>query len=226
MMNKNNTKVHEWDVVPKEAIAIQQKLRQQVRLKPLNKTVKFIAGADVSLNRFEADLYAGIVVLSYPDLVVVEKSLVKMKTSFPYIPGLLSFREIPALLKAWQKLKIKPDLIMVDGQGIAHPRRLGIGAHFGVLVNTPTIGVAKSILVGKLKGSGKESKLVDPKSGEIIGIGLKTKLRSNTLIISPGSLITLEESAEWVKKCLRGYKLPEPTRLAHKTVNAFRRGEI
>jgi deoxyribonuclease V len=226
MANKNDTTIHKWDVAPKEAIAIQQKLRREVKLKPLNKKVKFIAGADVSLNRFEDDLYAGIVVLSYPDLVVVERSLIKMKTSFPYIPGLLSFREIPALLHAWQKLKIKPDLIMVDGQGIAHQRRLGIGAHFGVLVKTPTIGVAKSILVGELRSSGGELKLVDPKNDEIIGIGLQTKLRSNPLIISPGNFITLTESAEWVKKCLRGYKLPEPTRLAHNTVNAFRRGEI
>src|SRR5258708_6913318 len=145
---KNNNSAHAWDVSPREAIEIQQKLRSSISLKPLDKKIKTIAGADVSLNMFGSDLYAGIIVLSYPDLREIDYGLVKMEAHFPYIPGLLSFREIPALLKAWERLKIRPDIIMVDGQGIAHPRRLGIASHFGVITNTPIIGAAKSVLTG------------------------------------------------------------------------------
>lgn len=217
-----------FDVDPKEAIEIQKKLKEQVSLVSLKKPIKTIAGADVSLNMFGKDLYAGIVVFSYPDLKLIEKSFVKMEASFPYIPGLLSFREIPALLSCWQKLKKKPDLVMVDGQGIAHPRHLGIATHFGILVNTPTIGVAKSRLYGIYKEPievGSYSDIMDPKDKSKLGVALKSKKNSSPLIISPGNLITVKESLEITRNCLKGYRIPEPTREAHIEVNNFRKSD-
>ncbi|MBX4189384.1 deoxyribonuclease V [Candidatus Parcubacteria bacterium] len=214
-----------WDVSPKEAIEIQKELREEVVLAPLKKKIKTIGGADVSLNLYGKDLYAGIIVLSYPALELIEEATVKVETKFPYIPGLLSFREIPGLLKCWEKLSIKPDVLIVDGQGIAHPRRLGLATHFGVLAHVPTIGCAKSVLYGKFvepTAVGQANEIIDPKTGEVIGVALKSKERSNPLIISPGHLVTVADSVEIVKGTLRGYRLPEPTRRAHLLVNAFR----
>lgn len=211
-----------WNVSPKEAIDQQQKLRERVQITALKRVPKTIAGVDVSMNWHGNTLYAGIIVLSYPELDVIEESTAKFDTDFPYIPGLLSFREIPALLQCVEKLSSKPDVYMVDGQGIAHPRRLGIATHLGLVTNTPAIGCAKSVLYGKRRGE----LLIDPHSGETIGRVLKTKKNSNPLIVSPGHLITLDESVELVRETLRGYKLPEPTRRAHILVNNFRKGLI
>jgi deoxyribonuclease V len=209
---------HTWDVTPKEAIEIQKKLQSKVRLEPLRRKTRFIAGCDVSMNLYSNTVFAGFVVLSYPELEILEHAVVKDITSFPYIPGLLSFREIPALLKAWKKLKIKPNLVMVDGQGIAHPRRLGIASHLGLALNVPTIGCAKSVLYGV----SKSKKLIDPKTAEHIGAVFTSKAKCKPLIISPGHKITLPESVEIVRNSLRGYRLPEPTRLAHTVVNDYR----
>jgi deoxyribonuclease V len=220
--------LHEWNVSPREAVEIQRKLRGKVSLALVEKKIRTIAGADVSMNMFEKDIYAGIIVLSYPELVPLEHAVVKSRTSFPYIPGLLSFREIPALVECFDKLKLKPDIVLVDGQGIAHPRRLGIAAHFGVLLNIPTIGSAKSRLYGEYKipeNPGEEEVIIDPKTKENIGYALKSKVRSNPIIISPGHKVSLRESLDIVKNCFRGYRLPEPTRLAHILVNKFRKGE-
>jgi deoxyribonuclease V len=203
----------------KEFIELQRNLAEKLNLASLQRKVETIAGADVSANLYSNTLYAGIVVLKFPELEVVETATHKFETSIPYIPGLLSFRELPALLECIKKLSHKPSVFMVDGQGVAHPRRLGIAAHLGVVTNTSSIGVAKSVLYGKVAGD----ELLDPKSGEKIGRVLRTKKGSNPLIISPGHLITLEESVSLVRECIRGYKLPEPTRLAHKLVNEFRK---
>ena len=220
---------HEWNVTPAEAISIQKELQEKVLIKPLSKPIKVIAGVDVSLNMFEKDIYAGIILFSFPDLEVLEYALVKSKTSFPYISGLLSFREIPALLECYKKLTIKPDLIVVDGQGIAHPRRFGIASHLGVLLNVPTIGCAKSKLYGTYKEPKKvfgESEIVNPKTEEVIGVAFKSKKNSNPLIVSPGHLVTVHESIKIIKETLHGYKLPEPTRQAHLLVNKFRKREV
>jgi deoxyribonuclease V len=215
---------HKWNVTPKEAIEIQKQLKEKVRLELLDRSIHTIAGCDVSMNLYSNTLYAGFVVLSYPALEIIGHAVVKDITHFPYIPGLLSFREIPALLKAWKKLKTKPDLVMVDGQGIAHPRRLGIASHLGVVLDTPTIGCAKSILFGTRRKTEKAYEdLLDPQTGEGIGAVLQSKRNCNPLIISPGHKITLRESMAIVKTCLRGYRLPEPTRLAHATVNDYRK---
>ena len=228
-MDKKFLQNQVWDVTPKQAIEIQKQIADLVRITPLDKKIKTIAGADVSLNMFGKDLYAGIIVLSYPDLNVIEHACVKVEVAFPYIPGLLSFREIPGLLKCYEKLKIKPDLIIVDGQGIAHPRKMGIAAHFGVLINTPTIGCGKSKLYGEFANAenpGDAQKITDPKTRDQIGWAFKSKRRANPLIISPGHLISVDQSLEIIKTCLRGYRLPEPTRLAHELVNAFRLGNL
>jgi deoxyribonuclease V len=214
---------------PAEAIALQKTLAASVLLTPLPHTPKTIAGADVSLERFGTELFAGIIVLSYPDLTVVDQATVQLPVSFPYIPGLLSFREIPGLLACYEKLQTKPDLIIVDGQGVAHPRRLGIATHLGILLDTPTIGCAKSRLYGTYvepEEVGESSEIRDPKKEEVIGVAYKSKVRSNPLIISPGHKITIEESLLYVQHCLKGYRLPEPTRLAHELVNKARRKEL
>lgn len=235
MPHTNNPTDHTWNVSPQEAVAIQKELRDRVDLSPLGQTlthpIRTIAGADVSLNRFETDIYAGIIVLSYPDLTPIAHSLVKSKTTFPYVPGLLSFREIPALMEAYEKLEHKPDVVMVDGQGVAHPRRLGIATHFGIVANVPTIGCAKSLLTGTFSEPGLEAGSRSPiydrwNKTEIIGTALRSKNKTNPLIISAGYKITQEEAVDTVLSCLRGYRLPEPTRLAHELTNKFRRGEI
>jgi deoxyribonuclease V len=214
---------------PKEAIEAQKRLRDSIRIEPLKKPIRTIAGADVSLERFGKELYAGITVLSYPDLTPIEYAVAKVEAAFPYIPGLLSFREIPGLLACLAKLKTRPDLIMVDGQGIAHPRRLGIASHLGLVTGIPTIGCAKSRLYGVFdmpKKLGAEKKILDPYTGGQLGYALSSKARSNPLIISPGHKVSLDDSLAIVKSCLRGYRLPEPTREAHQLVNRFRKGEI
>ncbi len=220
---------HTWDVTPQEAIALQKELQGRVSVMPLKKNIQTIAGVDVSLNLYGKEAYAGIIVLSFPDCTPIEYALETCRIDFPYIPGLLSFREIPPLLACFQKLSVKPDVIMVDGQGIAHPRRLGIASHFGVLTDTPTIGCAKSILYGKAErptATHRESPLINPKTKEQIGTLLFVKDRSNPIVISPGHLVSFDNAIEITKACLKGYRLPEPTRQAHLLVNKFRTGEL
>ncbi len=220
----------DWNRTPKEAIALQKQLREQIDIVPLKRQPKLIAGADVSMNLYSNVLYAGFIVLSYPDLRVIDHSVVKTTTAFPYIPGLLSFREIPALLKAWNKLKTKPDLVVVDGVGIAHPRRIGIASHLGVLIDKPTIGCAKSVLTGTYKEPAKEagslSYLFDPKNKEIIGAALRTKKNVKPVFISTGHNIALDDSLTVIQAVTRGYRLPEPTRLAHLAVNDYRKKHL
>jgi deoxyribonuclease V len=217
----------EWNLTPKEAIELQKKLQEKVKLVSLKKKTRLIGGCDVSMNRFAKEGFAGFVTLSYPELEPASHAVVQDAIPFPYIPGLLSFREIPMLLKAWKKLKTKPDVLIVDGVGIAHPRRLGIATHLGLELKIPTIGCAKSVLYGTYTEPGKKpgdiSYLYDKqKKTEVIGAALRTKKNVKPVFISPGHLITLEEAIEIVGKCVTKYRLPEPTRLAHNTVNAYR----
>lgn len=213
-----------WQVAPKEAVALQKTLRIKIKLTPLKKPIRLIGGGDVSMNLFATEGFAGFVTLSYPECALVDESIIKDKINFPYIPGLLSFREIPMLLKAWEKLKIKPDVIVVDGVGIAHPRRLGIATHLGLLLNLPTIGVSKNVLIGTYEEPeakpGSFTYLYD--KDEIIGAALRTKLKVKPVFVSPGHLITLAESIDIIKNCIQKYRLPEPTRLAHNTINKYR----
>jgi deoxyribonuclease V len=226
----NRPMPHPWNLTPKEAVQLQNNLREQVRIKPLAKKPRLIAGADVSMNLYSNTLFAGFIVLFYPDLTIVDHVVVKATTTFPYIPGLLSFREIPALLKAWEKLEIKPDLVIVDGVGVAHPRRIGIASHLGVLIDKSTIGCAKSVLTGTYEEPAKEagslSYLFDPKNKEVIGAALRTKKKVKPVFISPGHNITLDDSLEVIRAVTRSYRIPEPTRLAHNIVNEYRKKNI
>jgi deoxyribonuclease V len=216
--------LHSWDLTRGEAVEVQRRLRNLVRLQPLTRPVRAIAGADISYNKFSEFVYAGIVVLSLPDLRIVETAGVRSVSKFPYVPGLLSFREAPSLLEAWEKLKTKPDVLMLDGQGIAHPRRFGIACHVGVLLDLPTIGCAKSILVGKYGElglvAGNRSPLVD--RGEQVGVALRTKNKVAPVYVSPGHLIDLDSAIDLVLRSTTKYRLPEPTRQAHLLVNRLR----
>ncbi|MDR0218191.1 MAG: deoxyribonuclease V [Enterobacteriaceae bacterium] len=177
---------------------------------------EFIAGADVGFEENGAVTRAAIAVLHYPSLELAEYQIARTATVLPYIPGLLSFREYPALLAAWEKLNLRPDLLMVDGHGIAHPRRFGIASHFGLLVDIPTIGVAKRRLCGEHAPVGEElgsnQPLID--KNEQIGLVWRSKKRCNPLYVSIGHKISIERAIYWVERCMKGYKLPEPTRWA------------
>ncbi|HEX8138824.1 MAG TPA: deoxyribonuclease V [Pyrinomonadaceae bacterium] len=221
------TQLHDWNVSPREAIELQKSLRERVSLTPLTRPVETIAGTDISFNKFSTTVYAGIVVLRLPALEVVEEVGVVSETRFPYVPGLLSFRETPSVLEAWAKLKTEPDAVMFDGQGLAHPRRVGIACHVGLLIERPTLGCAKSVLVGKYEEPGEErgswSEMID--RGETVGAALRTKSRVQPIYVSPGHLIDLPGAIRLTLECDGGYRQPEPTRRAHLLVNALRRGE-
>ncbi len=212
------------NITPQQAIQQQTELREQLRIQPLEKEITTIAGADISFNKYSTTVYAGIVVMHFPSLQVIETSGVTDETTFPYVPGLLAFREVPALSKAWEGLQIKPDVLVLDGHGIAHPRRMGIAAHFGVVMNTPTLGCAKSLLTGRFTEPSTEAGSVTDlvAKNELIGKVLRTKKNVKPVFISPGNLITMDESLELIKRCVGKYRIPEPTRLAHNFVNELR----
>ncbi|CAN5705593.1 deoxyribonuclease V [soil metagenome] len=217
----------DWNITPKEAVQLQKELREHVNLVPLTHPPTIVGGCDVSMNRFAKEGFAGFVTMSFPDLIRIDHSVVKDRIPFPYVPGLLSFREIPMLLKAWEKLTIKPEVLVVDGIGIAHPRRLGIATHLGIILDLPTIGCAKSVLTGTYQEPGNNpgdiSYLYDTyNKTEIIGAALRTKTNVKPVFISAGHLIILEESLELIMKSVRKHRLPEETRIAHNTVNEYR----
>lgn len=220
--------LHPWNVTPAEAVALQQRLRSQIRIEAPAEPFLTIAGADISFNKFEETVYAGIVVLRLDTLETVEEAGVVSTAPFPYIPGLLSFREIPALLEAWQKLTTEPDVVMFDGHGTAHPRRIGIASHAGLFLNRPTFGCGKSVLTGKFSNPAPERGAWSPMTdrGETIGAALRTKNRVNPVFVSPGHLLDLETAIALTLQCDGGYRIPEPTRRAHLLVNALRRGEF
>ena len=209
---------------PVQAVLLQQELRKKINLEPLNGPVNTIAGADISFNKYSTLVYAGIVVMSYPDLKVLQRAGTIAQTEFPYIPGMLAFREVPVLLQVWESLQIKPDVVLLDGQGIAHPRRMGIAAHCGLLTDVPSIGVAKSRLFGHFNqpaaDAGASTHLMH--KGEQIGLVYRSKRNCNPIFISPGHRLSMEQSLEIVKNCLGKYRIPEPTRQAHLWVNELR----
>ena len=213
-----------WDLSPSEAIAHQKQLAKHLILEKSYSDVAIVAGVDVGFEQDGAITRAAVSLLSYPDLKPLENSLYRCKTTFPYIPGLLSFREIPAIEQALSQLKNQPDILLCDGQGYAHPRRLGIACHLGLLTGIPSIGVGKSRLIGKhddppnLKGAWVP--LID--RDETIGAVLRTRVNVKPLYISPGHLIDLENSIEMVMACVTRFKLPETTRAAHNLASNYR----
>src|SRR5262245_27097760 len=216
--------LHSWDLTPREAIALQQALCTRVGLEPLTREGKTIASADVSFYYFSEVIYTHIIVLRLDDLQIIDSVGLRSTAKFPYVPGLLSFREAPSLLEAWKQLQTKPDVLMLDGQGIAHPRRLGIACHVGLWLNLPTVGCAKSILVGRHAElppqAGSYVPLID--RGEQVGVALRTKNKVAPIYVSPGYLIDLPSAIPLVLRATGKYRQPEPTRQAHLLVNRLR----
>ena len=217
--------LHVWDVSSQEAIQIQKELRYRLDLTELPSPIRRVAGADVSFSRKSGRIWAGVVVFSFPQLSRIEEKWVQDKVSFPYIPGLLSFRELPVLLKALKRLKTDPELILCDGQGIAHPRGLGLASHLGLLVDRATIGCAKSRLVGEFSEVEEQKGSSTPLwyKEQIVGAVVRTRRGVKPLFISPGNRITLVESVRIVLECCGKYRMPEPTRQAHLLVSGLRR---
>ncbi len=205
-----------WPTTAAEAVIVQNELRHQVRLENDFKKLELIAGVDVSYDLKSNLTKAVVVTMQMGEFKPLQTIVVQVPTTFPYIPGFLSFREIPAILAALKQLIDTPDLLIVDGQGIAHPRRLGIAAHLGVLVDLPTIGVAKSRLCGRYvePGSAKGDRAPLLDKDEWIGTVLRSKVKTNPLFISPGYRVDQTTAAKIVWQCLTTYRLPEPTRLA------------
>lgn len=221
------TPLHSWNLSASEAVALQKQLAPQVRIAPLQHQPKFIAGADLSFDKGSDEVWAGIVVLSYPDLQIVEERGLQTRAPFPYVPGLLSFREAPAVLEVWDKLEHKPDVLVLDGQGLAHPRRFGLACHLGLWLGIPTYGSAKTLFVGDFENLGIERGSVAEMKhrGEVVGAAVRTKNKVTPVYVSVGNQITLDDAVKLTLGCDGGYRVPEPTRRAHLFVNRLRRGE-
>jgi deoxyribonuclease V len=219
-------KLHRWDLTPREAIALQKKLVRRLDVtRPLRGPIELVAGADASYNRFSRIICASVVVWRPASGEVIETADAVLETQFPYVPGLLSFREAPALLAAFAVLNSRPDVVLVDGQGVAHPRRIGIASHLGLWLKTPTIGCAKTRLCGEYKepraAAGSTSPLTH--NGDIIGRVLRTKRGARPLFISVGNMIDVESAVRVVLATTRGRRMPVPSLLAHDAANCLRR---
>jgi deoxyribonuclease V len=218
---------HPWDVSVEEAIAIQRRLAPIAHAAPpiALDTLRLVAGVDVSY----ADRARGaVVVFRYPEMEVVEQATATRENAFPYVPGLLSFREVPVALDALARLRTTPDLLICDGQGYAHPRRFGLACHLGLVTGIASVGCAKSWLIGAYSQPGPELGERSPllADDEIIGMALRSRPHTRPLYISAGYRVTLEQAVEVTLRCLRGYRLPEPTRAADHLATITRRAEV
>lgn len=216
---------HRWDVSPRQAIEIQEDLRSLLVLTNGFDKLLLVGGADVAYSRKKNRVYAALTVFHYSTMSLLDVAYAEAEAGFPYIPGLLTFRERPVVLKAFRRLKERPDLIIFDGQGIAHPRRLGLAAHMGLVLNIPTVGCAKSPLRVQFEAPGLKrgsaSKMMDGQ--EQVGVVLRTRDGIKPLYISPGHLVDLATSVKVILAAGRGYRLPQPTRIAHIKVTEFRK---
>ncbi|MFZ0213694.1 MAG: deoxyribonuclease V [Candidatus Acidiferrales bacterium] len=220
-------RLHRWRVTPREAVQIQLRLRERVELTDRLPRIRIVAGADLAFDRARNRAIAGAVVYRFPEMQEIERAWVKAPLTFPYVPGLLSFREMPALLKLFARVRNAPDLIFYDGHGYAHPRRFGIACHLGLLLDRPTIGCAKSILVGTHADPpnrvGSWTPLLDGE--EILGAALRTRENVRPIYVTQGHRISLKSAIEFVVAVLDGYRIPRPTRDADRFVAAVKRGE-
>ncbi len=213
-----------WNISPAEAISIQKKLSSQVKICPLPHRTQWVAAADVSYSKNSDKLFASLVLCHLPDLKVHEGLVASARITFPYIPGLLSFRETPLVVELYNLLTRKPEIILCDGQGIAHTRRFGLASHIGLILNLPSIGCAKTKLVG-------EHKEVGPRKGqyqslyyrkERVGVALRTRTGVKPIYVSPGHLADIPSSVRLVLRCCNSYRIPEPIRQAHLLANRVR----
>ena len=214
---------HSWLVTPDEAVALQRALRLQVVSdRPIDlDAIRLVAGVDVSVK--DGHSQAAVVVTTFPDFQVVETVRAQRPTPFPYIPGLLSFREGPVLEEAFERLETEPDVFLFDGMGIAHPRRCGIASHLGLWLERPTVGCGKTLLSGRYRDLAQEKGSQAPliHRGETIGVALRTRSGTNPMFISPGHLADIATAAELVMRCAPKYRLPQPIRLAHNAAGEF-----
>lgn len=217
--------LHSWDVGRAEAPALQKELAGRVDAQTPLGDYRLVAGADVSYGRFATTFYAAVVVVDVTDGRVVEQQGAVRESHFPYIPGLLSFREAPALLDAFARIRSQPDVVMIEAHGLAHPRRFGITSHVGLWLQLPTLGCAKSLLYGSCEDPADQVGAASPivARGDVIGQAVRTKERSKPVYVSVGHHIDLASAVGVVLRCCRGYRLPEPTRLAHLEANRLRR---
>jgi len=209
--------LHPWDVTPKEAREIQLRLRERIDPAWDGRRVRTLAAADVGFPDKQT-VRAAVVVLTYPDLEVIETSLSTLPCTFPYVPGLLAFREIPGLLAALEKIRTEPDVLMCDAQGIAHRLKMGLAAHVGILLGRPVLGCAKSVLYGAFEEPGKEKgsrSYMHDGEGKVIGAAVRTRTSVKPVYVSLGHKIDLETSIELVLACSPKYRIPVPLRLAH-----------
>jgi deoxyribonuclease V len=213
-------KLHGWDLSYKESRNLQIRLARRVRLTGIKKEPRVVAGLDCAFSKDDKKIFAAVVVIKLSDFEVIETATAARKLTFPYIPGLLSFREAPVCIDAIEKLKAKPDVFIVDGHGVAHPRRFGIASHIGVLVDKPTVGCAKSRLIGDYdelgRSKGSYSKLLD--KGDVIGAVVRTRADVKPVYVSVGHKCTLDDAIRIVLDCTTRFRLPEPSRLAHQLV--------
>ncbi|HEY6000469.1 MAG TPA: deoxyribonuclease V [bacterium] len=219
---------HGWDVTPRDAAALQADLRGRVRVEPFDGPVRFVAGADVAFSKRDGLVFAAAVLLKWPDCETAAVATAVRAGTFPYVPGLLSFREGPAVLEALAGLPRRPDLLFFDGQGIAHPRRFGLASHLGLLLGLPSIGCAKSRLCGEHREPGRRrgsaAELTD--GGEVIGAALRTRDGIRPLYVSPGHRTDLPSAIAFTLAACRGFRLPEPTRRAHTLVTDLKAGRL
>jgi len=211
-------KLHQWNISTAEAGRLQRDLAPLVvRSRCLFRPIKHVAGVDVSIDRIHATGRAAVVVLSFPDLALVESRTLERRVEWPYVPGYLSFRELPLLLDVFETIDITPDLVLVDGHGIAHPRRFGIASHLGLFLDIPTIGCAKSLLCGAHgplgDARGSVADIVD--RDEVVGSAVRTRDSVKPVYVSIGHKCGFADAVESVLQCTSGYRLPEPTRMAH-----------
>ena len=214
--------LHAWDVTPKEAIAIQENLHGLIIRQDRLGAINMVAGLDVGFEQDGKVTRAAVAVLSFPGLETQETAIARRPTSFPYVPGLLSFREVPATLEALSQLETTPDLLVCDGQGMAHPRRVGLACHLGLVCNLPSIGVGKSRLVGENEPVGEERGQRQPlmDGDELIGMVLRTRTGVKPVFVSIGDRVSLERAVDIVLQCTPKYRLPEPIRQAHHLASA------
>lgn len=221
--------VHSWDVTPQEAVRLQEQLRAKVVPRGHLPKPKLVAGADAAFDLRTRQLFAAVVVLSVPSLELVERVVHQESLSFPYIPGLLSFREAPALLRAFEKVRHDPDVVFIDGHGLSHPRAAGIASHIGLCLNTPTIGCAKSLLIGRHRvpgpSRGSHTSLYDA-NNHVIGAVVRTRDRVQPVFVSVGHRIGLAQAVQLTLACGTGYRIPEPTRQADRWAKQAKREAI
>lgn len=216
---------HRWKIAPKEAIAIQRRLAGRIICRGCVPGARIVAGADVAFSPGGLECIAGVVAWDVRERAIFEHRVVRKPVRFPYVPGLLSFRETPALLAAIRKLKCEPDVFMFDGQGFSHPRRFGLASHAGLLMDRPAIGCAKSLLIGEYgePGPARGSKSPLIHNGEVIGMAIRTRDRCRPVFVSVGHRISLNEAVRITLACCGRYRMPEPTRLADILVSREKR---